>query len=303
MPDSGKTNPTIQSPKGANAMKIINAVILSVLLLLLLFAACAQKVNDPADIQAIKDLLVSLNKAYAAGDADAVVSTYYADNAIRMSTFQPAVVGKEAIRAYWKSRYDNYTVVWQDNVEDIRVTGDWAVVRGSGSGTYTYKATGMSRPGKGKWIAIYERQSGGGWKCVSDCVNGDLPLTDSLPIGSEEIALMKIEQVWGAAMVKNDSAAMDKMLASEYSSNAEGTFMSKRQLIANMKSGAYKVTSLQPGEMKALVIGDTAIVHGSGTEKSTLNGKDTSGTYRYTDVFAKRDGQWLAVSTYATKVK
>ncbi len=39
--------------------------------------------------------------------------------------------------------------------------------------------------------------------------------------------------------------------------------------------------------MRVLVIGETGIVHGLWTEKSTLNGKDMSGTYRYTDIFAK----------------
>jgi len=103
-------------------MKTTFAVILCVLLLLV--SACAPKVNDPADVAAIKNLLVSLNKAYAAGDADAVVSTYYADNAIRMSANLPAVTGKDAIRTYWRSRYDLYKVTWQDTVDDVRVAGD-----------------------------------------------------------------------------------------------------------------------------------------------------------------------------------
>jgi len=55
--------------------------------------------------------------------------------------------------------------------------------------------------------------------------------------------------------------------------------------------------------MKVLVLGETGIVHGSWSEKSTLNGKDTSGTYRYTDIFAKRDGRWQCVTSHNTKMK
>jgi hypothetical protein len=47
----------------------------------------------------------------------------------------------------------------------------------------------------------------------------------------------------------------------------------------------------------------TAAVHGLWTEKSSLNGKDTSGTYRYTDTFIKRDGRWQAVATFTTKLR
>jgi hypothetical protein len=50
------------------------------------------------------------------------------------------------------------------------------------------------------------------------------------------------------------------------------------------------------------VYGDTAIASGLGTEKSTYKGKDTSGQYRYTDVFVKRNGTWQAVATHGSKV-
>ena len=70
-----------------------------------------------------------------------------------------------------------------------------------------------------------------------------------------------------------------------------------------MKSGAFKVESATAGEMKVLIVGETGIVHGLWTEKSTLNGKDTSGTYRYTDIFAKRDGRWQCVAGHANKVQ
>jgi len=282
-------------------MKTTFAVTLCVLLLLV--SACASKVNDPADVQAIKDLLVSLNKAYAAGDADAVVSTYYTDNAVRMLSNLPALMGKDAIRDNWRLKFDLYSVVWEDAVEDARVIGDWAVVRGSGTGISTYKATGMSRTTKSKWIAIYERQANGGWKCVSDCVNSDLPLPDVLPLGQEEIALQKIEQEWAVASVNNDLAAFDNILAAEYANNVDGVITPKKQFLANMKSGVLKIASAEAGEMKVLVLGETGIVHGLWTEKSTLNGKDMSGTYRYTDVFAKRDGRWQCVAGYSSKLR
>jgi ketosteroid isomerase-like protein len=51
------------------------------------------------------------------------------------------------------------------------------------------------------------------------------------------------------------------------------------------------------------VFGDTVIVHGLETEKSTYKGADSSGQYRFTDVFIKRDGVWVAVAEHGSKVR
>jgi hypothetical protein len=75
-----------------------------------------QKVNDPADVQAIKKLLAMTDKAYASGDADAIVSTYYASNAIRMLSNLPALNGKNAIIARWRSNFNLSTMVWENNI-------------------------------------------------------------------------------------------------------------------------------------------------------------------------------------------
>jgi len=67
------------------------------------------------------------------GDADAVVSTVLGRTThVRMAPNLPAVEGKEAIRSYWKSRYDLYSVAWKDKCEDIHVI--WAIWRLSGIG-------------------------------------------------------------------------------------------------------------------------------------------------------------------------
>jgi len=43
-------------------------------------------------------------------------------------------------------------------------------------------------------------------------------------------------------------------------------------------------------------------VQGSDTEKSLMNGKDTSGKWVWTDVFVKRDSKWLVVRSQAARV-
>jgi uncharacterized protein (TIGR02246 family) len=282
-------------------MKTTFAVILSVLLLL--FSACAQKVNDPADVQAIKDTQPAFDKAWNAGNAEAVASGIYTADATKMDPNQPALVGKDAIRASLQKYFDQFSGEGRNVAEDVRVSGDLAVARGTFEGKENLKAGGYSAQFKGKWMTAFQRQADGSWKAFWDIFNSDLPVADSLSPGVEEQALMQIERDWAVANVKNDWAAFDKLLAAEHASNTDGVITPKKQFLANMKSGALKIASATAGEMKVLILGETGIVHGLWMEKSTLNGKDTSGTYRYTDIFAKRDGRWQCVAGHANKVQ
>ena len=49
--------------------------------------------------------------------------------------------------------------------------------------------------------------------------------------------------------------------------------------------------------MKVRVFADTAVVIGGHREKSQYEGMDTSGHYRWMDVFVKRNGRWQAVAS------
>ena len=282
-------------------MKTTYAVILAVLLLL--FSACAQKVNDPADVQAIKDTGSAWDKAWNAGNTEALASGYYTADAVTMGPYQPAVAGKDAIRASLQKYFDQHAGEGRSVVEDVRVSGDLAVARGTAEGKSSLKAGGYSAQAKDKWITAFQRQADGSWRALWDIFNSDLPVADALPVSEEEQALMQIERDWAVWSVKNDWAAFDKMLAPEYANNVDGLIMPKKQFLTNMRSGALKIASAAPIEMKVLVLGETGIVHGLWTEKSALNGKDSSGTYRYTDIFAKRDGRWQCVTTHNTKVQ
>jgi uncharacterized protein (TIGR02246 family) len=282
-------------------MRTAYAVILCVLLLL--FSACAQKVNDPADVQAIKDMQPAWDKAWNPGNTEAVTSGFYTADAMRMEPNKPAIVGKDAIRAAVQKTFDQYSSEGRTVAADVRVSGDLAVAWGTTEGRAILKADGYSIPIKDKWVNALLRQPDGSWKIFWDIGNSDLPVTDSLPMGAEEQALMQMERDLAAWSVKNDWAAVDKMLAAEYANNVDGVITPKKQFLANMRGGAYKVASATAGDMKVLVLGETGIVHGLWTENSTLNGKDISGTYRYTDVFSERDGRWQCVAGHANKMQ
>jgi ketosteroid isomerase-like protein len=266
-------------------------------------AACAPKVNDPADVQAVKDTAPAYDKFANAGDAAGLASNFYAADAIRMDPNQPASAGTDAIRATLEKSYAQSTESVRNVIDDVRVAGSYAVAKGTFEGTSTPKAGGTAVPVKGKFVTLYERQGTGPWKAVWDIFNSDLPAPGATADGADERALMQIERDWATAAAANDAAGLDTLMADEYVGNTDGRLTPKKQALADVKSGASKVSSAEASDLTVFVSGDRASVHGLWTEKSTLNGTDTSGQYRFTDTFIKRDGRWQAVTTFSTKLK
>jgi len=200
---------------------------------------------------------------------------------------------------------DLYSVEEVDVVEDVRVVGDLAFARGTGASKSTPKVPGAAViDDKGKWVSVYRRQSDRSWKIIVDIWNSDLPPVQTFSPGSaDEQALLQLERDWTAAWLKQDAAAMDAILAEGYVENANGQTTPKKQYVADMKAGIYKVESSEASDMRAIVFGDHAVVNGSSTSKYTMRGKDASGKSRWTDVYEKRDGRWRAVVSYIVKIE
>jgi len=121
--------------------------------------------------------------------------------------------------------------------------------------------------------------------------------------GSVEQTVMQMERDWVQASLKKDTAVMEKILADDWAGiDFSGKTNTKAQSIADLKSGASATQSIDLGDMKVRVYGNTAIVTGSDTEKSTYKGKDSSGKYVWTDVFVNRNGRWQAVASQSIKL-
>jgi ketosteroid isomerase-like protein len=117
-----------------------------------------------------------------------------------------------------------------------------------------------------------------------------------------EETLLQMERAWTDALLKNDPAALEKVLAPDWVGVGASGTNTQAQYVADLKSGALKMESQTVGEMKVRIFGDAAVVTGSEDEKSTFQGIDTSGHYVWTDVYAKRKGRWQAVASQLTLV-
>jgi uncharacterized protein (TIGR02246 family) len=114
----------------------------------------------------------------------------------------------------------------------------------------------------------------------------------------DKAAITKMEQEWPMAFVKKDTAKMLSLGTPDcWFTDSSGQVTTLKSFVADVKSGAYSVQSMQIDDLKVRVYGDAAVVLGLETEKSQYKGKDSSGQYRFTDTWLKRDGRWLCVAS------
>lgn len=121
--------------------------------------------------------------------------------------------------------------------------------------------------------------------------------------GSSAEELKQIENAWVAAVKARDSAKLGAILADSWVGLGwDGKITDKAMNLAELKSPGNSLTSFDMGPMIVRLFGSTAVVTGSDSEKSTEDGKDSSGKYIWTDVFVKQNGTWKAVASQSTKL-
>lgn len=112
-----------------------------------------------------------------------------------------------------------------------------------------------------------------------------------------------LDRQWFDAYIANNADGIAAVEADDIVvTNPDGTVSDKQQDVSSMRSGELKFTSGSYDEAQVKVFGDTAIVTGRITVKGTYKGQDISGSYRFTDVFARRNGRWQAVAAQATAI-
>jgi ketosteroid isomerase-like protein len=95
-----------------------------------------------------------------------------------------------------------------------------------------------------------------------------------------------------------DVRRFDEILAEDFlCSNPDGSLVDKKQFLAQT-ARPVTITSLEAQDVKVRIIGDVAIIHAR-TSYTLADGTQRYG--RYTDVWARRNGKWLAVSAHVTR--
>jgi uncharacterized protein (TIGR02246 family) len=134
----------------------------------------AESTNTEVDVEAIKGINADLIKAFNAGDVSAAVALVM-DDAVDLPPHRPAVIGKEAIREFLQSDVDQFTMHFVDEIVEVEVAGDLAIIRTNYTVTLTPKGDGEPFESNGKWLKVLKRQSDGSWKFSRNIWNSDNP--------------------------------------------------------------------------------------------------------------------------------
>ena len=117
-----------------------------------------------------------------------------------------------------------------------------------------------------------------------------------------EQELRRLVLEWDTALVKNEVATLDRILADEFSFVGGNN---KAQYLASFKTGSTDsvVESAVSTDIQVQVYNNTALLTGLDTIKGKNKGQPYVSKWLYLDVWVLRDGRWQCVKTYASQVK
>ena len=96
----------------------------------------------------------------------------------------------------------------------------------------------------------------------------------------------------------SDVRRFDEILAEDFlCSNPDGSLVDRAGFLAQT-ARPVTISNLEARDVQIRLMGDVAIIHAR-TTYTLPDGRAVSG--RYTDVWARRRGQWLAVSAHVTR--
>lgn len=99
-------------------------------------------------------------------------------------------------------------------------------------------------------------------------------------------------------MQHSDVKRFNEILAGDFlCSMADGSLLDRTAFL-DFTAKPVSIRNLQAHDVIVRVMGDMAIIHAR-TSYTTADGTPAGG--RYTDVWARRDGRWLAVSAHVTR--
>lgn len=110
--------------------------------------------------------------------------------------------------------------------------------------------------------------------------------------------LQQLNRDYIRSVQMSDVRRFDEILAEDFlNSNPDGSLVDRAGFLAQIARPAV-ISNLEAHEVRVRIMGDIAIIHA----RTTYNKPDgLAGAGRYTDVWARRQGQWLCVSAHVTR--
>ena len=110
--------------------------------------------------------------------------------------------------------------------------------------------------------------------------------------------LQQLNRDYIQSVQTSDVRRFDEILADEFfCSNPDGSLVDRKGFLVHT-ARSVTISNLEAHDVLIRILGDVAIIHAR-TTYTLPDGRPGSG--RYTDVWQRLDGQWLAVSAHVTR--
>lgn len=116
---------------------------------------------------------------------------------------------------------------------------------------------------------------------------------------STEQTILKLEDQWTEALVKADTAFLERLYADDIVyTHTNGTVNNKAEFLGTLKAGKAKYLAVDRSEGKVQVHGDAAIV----TFRAVIKVNTVTLPSRIIHVFVRQDGVWRMVAYQSTRL-
>ncbi|HYB96741.1 MAG TPA: nuclear transport factor 2 family protein [Vicinamibacterales bacterium] len=110
--------------------------------------------------------------------------------------------------------------------------------------------------------------------------------------------LTKLNEDYVQSVQRSDVKRFREILAPDFLCSMPDGSLLDREAFLDYTARPVTIRNLQAQDVNVRLLGDVAIVH---ARTSYVTADGTPGGGRYTDVWARRDGRWLAVSAHVTR--
>lgn len=110
--------------------------------------------------------------------------------------------------------------------------------------------------------------------------------------------LLALNRDYIDSVQKSDVGRFEEILAEDFlCSNPDGSLVDRAAFL-EQTARPVSITDLAAHDVRVRLLGDVAIIH---ARTSYTRPDGAAGAGRYTDVWARRQGRWLAVSAHVTR--
>ena len=118
------------------------------------------------------------------------------------------------------------------------------------------------------------------------------------PIEVEQL-VRQLNDEWVKAMMRGDSATLDRIMADDFIFTYPLEGDDKAQFIADVTSGDLKIEHISREQTSVRVFGSTAVLTARDSATWLYHGRELSGQYKIIQVFSERAGRWQLCAVQA----